>query len=352
MDRKTEVVKWAGGAPRIDVHVHLAGVGTQGSGCWISPEFRRRGIFVGLRMLLGITDRQMETTIDEDWAALVSGLVTSSDLDYAVVLGFDGVYDWRGEFDARKSQMIIPPSWVFDVCERYTNLLPAPSINPYRRDAMELLEGAIERGAVMIKWLPIVQGFDPSSRRSLPFVRRVAEVGIPLLVHAGSGEVTFRTVASRVGELERLVPALEMGARVICAHTAAPIHLPRQPNQLPLLRNFLARYPNFWVDNSGLTNPSRCRHLPRFAADPLIRDRTLHGSDFPVISTSLCYLSRLGMGEVANLESEANQLQREVRIKRALGLPEETFTRAGEVLANLDRWIPATASATSGGGSK
>ena len=45
--------------PWIDIHVHLAGVGTQNSGCWVSPSFRRRPTFVGLRMLFGITDLQI-----------------------------------------------------------------------------------------------------------------------------------------------------------------------------------------------------------------------------------------------------------------------------------------------------
>src|SRR5690606_31181211 len=137
---------------------------------------------------------QMATSVDQDWAAMISRQVAESELDIAVALGFDGVYDERGRLDHDRSQLLIPVSWVLEVCERYGNLLPGPSINPYRRDALEQLEIAIAGGAVLIKWLPIVQGFDPGSPRALPFLRRLADAGIPLLVHAGSGEVTFRTV--------------------------------------------------------------------------------------------------------------------------------------------------------------
>jgi uncharacterized protein len=331
--------------PRIDVHAHLAGVGTQGSGCWLSPGFRRRPTFVALRLLYGITDRHLRSTIDQDWAALLSSLVATSDLDLAVALGFDGVYDRRGRLDRDRSQMIVPPAWVFETCERYANLLPGPSINPYRRDALERLDEAIERGAVLIKWLPIAQGFDPRSPRVRPFIRRVADAGVPLLIHAGSGEVTFATVDPDVGDLDVMVPALEAGARVICAHAAAPIHHRREPDQRPLLRSLLERYDNLWVDNSGIANPSRFRHLPTFAADPLIRERTLHGSDFPVVSGAFYYLATLGAAEVLRIQRERNPVQREVLIKRRFGFGENSFTRAAAVLAHLSRWYPSAAAA-------
>jgi hypothetical protein len=107
------------------------------------------------------------------------------------------------------------------------------------------------------------------------------------------------------------------------------------------LRDLLERFDNLWVDNSGLANPSRARHLPRFAADILISSRTLHGSDFPVISNAWHYLRRLGHAEVARIQREKNGIQREVLIKKAVGFDEMSFTRAGSVLANLQRWCPA-----------
>jgi uncharacterized protein len=326
-------------APRFDVHIHLAGVGTQGSGCWISPSFRRRPTFLGLRFLFGIGKRELETSVDQDWAAMLSNVVHESALDYGVALGFDGVYDEHGRLDRGRSQMIVPPSWVYRVCDRYANLLPGPSINPYSGDAMERLEEAIERGAVLIKWLPIVQGFDPGSGRTRPFLRRLASSGIPLLVHAGTGEVTFATVDPSVGGLDSLLPALDLGVKVILAHTAARILYSKEEDNGTRVRELLRAYPNLWVDNSGLANPARFLHLPRFADDALVSGRTLHGSDFPVISDALFYPWRIPLRQIVRIERVGNGVQREVMIKRAVGFDEESFTRAGHVLANLDRWV-------------
>jgi uncharacterized protein len=325
-------------APHVDIHVHLAGVGTQGSGCWMSPRFRRRLTFLGLRLLYRIGPRQMRDTVDADWATLVSEEVRGSELDLAVVLGFDGAYDARGNLDLDRSQMIVPPEWVFEVCERHPNLAPGPSINPLRSDAIEQLETAIQRRAALIKWLPSAQGFDPADPSLLPFYERLAASGIPLLVHSGSGEVTFRTLDRRAADLERLLPALDTGVTIICAHSAARVRFSRDPDQQPLLRRLLDRFPNLWVDNSGLANPSRSVHLPRLARDQQIRDRTLHGSDFPVISNAFYYLRKLPLRDVSALESIRNRLQRDISIKRRLGYPESTFTRAASVLPNLTFW--------------
>lgn len=326
------------GALRFDVHVHLAGVGTQNSGCWASPAFRRRPTFVALRLAFGITRRKLVTSADQDWVARVSQLVDNSDLDYAVVLGFDGVYDARGHLDLERSQMIVPLDWVFAACERYRNLLPAPSINPLREDALDVLDQAIHRGAVAIKWLPVVQAFDPADRRVRPFLARVADAGIPILVHAGTDETTFATVDPHVGNLQSLVPALELGVRVICAHTAAPVLYSSAPTGVPRLRELLARYDNLWVDNSGLANPARFLHLPRFAADSLLSTRTLHGSDYPVISNSFYYPWRLGLRRVVEIEHERNLLQRDRLVKLGVGFDEASFQRAAKVLANVRRW--------------
>lgn len=291
----------------------------------------------------GITDEQLRTSVDQDWAGRIARNVEESELDRAVVLGFDGVYGTDGELDRGRSQMIVPPSWVFEVCRRHPALLPGPSLNPLRRDALERLDECIEGGAVLLKWLPTAQGIDPADPRVAPFLRRMADARLPLLIHAGGSEMTFREVAPGLGDLARIRPALEMGVPVICAHSATRVHLSRDRDQLPLLRELLATHHNLWVDNSGMANPSRFAHLPRLAADPAIRDRTLHGSDFPVPASAAYYVARLGPRTAWRLDRERNPLQRDLRIKRRLGYPDETLSRAAHVLPNLDRWATPAA---------
>lgn len=330
--------------PKIDVHAHLAGVGTNGSGCWTSPRFRRRYTFRLLRLKYRITAKQMRTTVDADWAAMLAGLVRESELDQAVALGFDGVYDRNGKLDPEHSQMIVPPGWVFQMCREHPELLPGPSINPYRRDALERLEECIAGGAVLLKWLPIVQAINPGDPGLARFYQRMADARLPLLVHASGGEQTFATVTPEYNDVHLLEVPLNAGVPVICAHSGTRVHGAREPDQLPALRELLARYPHLWVDNSGLANPSRFAHLPRLAGDPVFTERTLYGSDWPVPSNAFYFPQRLGVRRVYRLERQRNALQRDVDLKRALGYPEATLTRAARVLPFLGRWTRVFAS--------
>lgn len=323
-------------APKIDCHVHLAGEGTDQSGCWVSPAFTRRVTY----RLLRLRHRPADAAhADAEWAAELADRVRRSELDYAVALGFDAVYDRSGGLDRARTQMVIPPAWVFQVCRRHPELLPGPSVNPHRRDALERLEECVEGGAVLIKWLPATQDIDPGDRSLAPFYRRLAETGIPVLVHSGGSENTFAEVSPGLKDLRRIVFPLEEGVRMIVAHTAAPVPYARDPDQIPMLRRMLERFPHLWVDNSGISNPSRFRHLPRFARDAQLVERTLHGSDFPVPSNAFYYVRPLGSRQVVALERIRNRLQRDIELKRALGYPDAVLTRAPSVLANLDRWI-------------
>ncbi|HET7274932.1 MAG TPA: amidohydrolase family protein [Longimicrobiaceae bacterium] len=280
----------------------------------------------------------MRTTVDADWAATIARKIRASELDIAVVLGFDGVYDQAGDLDPQLSQMIVPPSWVFAVCKRHPELLPGPSINPFRRDALERLDECVEGGAVLLKWLPSTQRIDPSSPRLGEFYRRLAEAGLPLLVHSGGSEVTFAEVDSKLKDVRLLQAPLDAGVTVICAHSGAPSLVSRDRSQLPLLREMLIEHPNLWVDNSGMATPSRFKHLPRLALDSVFQERTLYGSDYPVPSNAIFYPRRLGRQTVVRLERERNLFQRDIGIKRALGYPDSTLTVANRVLPNIERW--------------
>jgi uncharacterized protein len=324
---------------KFDLHVHLAGTGCDNSGCWISPEFRARWTYRLLKVMHGISSRQENTTIDRDWVKLITQLIDASEIDYAVVLGFDAVVDPKTGAELRNdSQLIVPPQWVFTVCNENRGLLPGPSINPYRKDALFLLDYCIQQGAVLIKWLPAVQAIDPADEKLRDFYKIAARAKIPLLIHMG-GEKTFRAIAPQYNDVDALVKPLEAGVPVICAHTAtAPIGS-SEPNQIEKLKNLLRTYPHLWVDNSGMCNPSRFFHLPRLAKDELIVERSLYGSDWPVPSHAFYYIREMGPRRAFQIDRTPNTSQRDIEIKRFFGYPDDTLSRHTKVLINLDRWI-------------
>jgi predicted TIM-barrel fold metal-dependent hydrolase len=235
---------------------------------------------------------------------------------------------------------------VFKVARENKSLLPGPSINPYRSNAVELLDECFERKAVLIKWLPSTQRIDPADPALTPFYRRAAELGIPLLVHIG-GERTFESLNPEFNFLHRLDTALEMGVKIICAHSATPILASGEPSQLGELEVYLKRYPHLWVDNSGMCNPGRFNHTHALANHPLIAQRTLYGSDWPVPSNAFYFLPKLGVRKVWKLDRIKNYFQRDFAIKQALGYPSGSATLAHKVLANLEHWVGSDTNSSS-----
>jgi predicted TIM-barrel fold metal-dependent hydrolase len=305
----------------------------------VAPRFERRYTFRLLRLLYRIGDRQMRTTVDRDFVRMIAQRVAQSELDYAVVLGFDAVYDAHtGELDVTRSQLMVPESWVFRVCRETPRLLPGPSINPYRRDALKRLERAIDNGAVLIKWLPAAQGIDPGDPRLTAFYRTMAEAGLPLLTHMG-GERTFVAIAPQFNDVLRLRVPLDQGVKVICAHSATAPLGAKERDQTQTLKQLLQEFPRLWVDNSGLCNPSRFHHVRRLARDTLIESRTLYGSDWPVPPFASLFLPYMGLAKTMEIERIENCFNRDMAIKRYFGYTDQTLTRASTVLANLDRWI-------------
>ena len=320
-----------------DVHMHLVGSGCHSSGCWLHPKLRNRYTIKALQWMQGISNKQLDHDLDDFWALRLSKLVLESPLSYGVILGFDGCYQ-HGQLDKKKSQLIVPDDWVFKVCKNFPNLLPGPSINPHSHNALERLDMCIEKGAVLIKWLPSVQLIHPEDPKHLAFYKKLAQAKLPLLVHCG-GERTFKSLDPKLNHLSLLSKALEQGVTVICAHSATPVIGSGEEDQIPLLVTLLKRYANLWVDNSGLCNPGRFLNLPKLTQFPIILERTLYGSDWPVPSNSFYYLRSLGFKKVWEMELEKNLIARDLRLKLTFGYPQEIVSRAQNILAHLDRWI-------------
>ena len=154
------------------------------------------------------------------------------------------------------------------------------SIHPYRRDAVAELERCVKAGAVLCKWLPITQGFDPADPLCYPFYEALAHYRIPLLSHTGWEHVLPR-IDPTVAAPARLVPALERGVTVIAAHSGTGA----VPGEGSYLREFLRlarEHERLYGDTAGMNLPSRWRSYEALLTDNVAREKLVHGSDWPV----------------------------------------------------------------------
>lgn len=319
----------------IDIHCHAAGIGAGGSGCFLSPAMQRSWKTRFYFKAFGVNEAELQREGDGlILHRLSTRLAESSRVQAAVVLALDGAVDSNGELDRERTELYIPNDYLAAQCRIHDNLLFGASVNPLRRDALERLDMAAADGAVLLKWLPSIQGADPADRRLIPFYRRLADLKLPLLAHTGEEE-SFTRADNSLADPARLRLALEQGVTVIAAHCASNGRNNGQRN-LERLMPLFAEFTNLFADISALTLANRLGHLQKVLRHSELHERLLYGSDMPLPETGLTspwlQLLSLGLGEASRLAAIANPWDRDVALDLALGMPESVLTRAANIL--------------------
>src|SRR3954447_13203901 len=198
----------------LDVHVHTCAA-SPGHG-FVSQRLFKSLPFRFMRWRLGLgdygpgTERELEQK-------LVETIDGAEKLDAAVILAFDAVHDKEGRFDDANTHLYVTNDYVIELCRANPKMLFGASVHPYRRDAVAELERCVRAGAVLMKWLPIVQGMDPADERCIPFYEALAHHRLPLLCHTG-GERSLPNIDFSLAGPLLLEPAVRRGVTVIAAH--------------------------------------------------------------------------------------------------------------------------------------
>ena len=319
--------------PRIDVHVHLGGIGTSNSGIRVSPRFRRGIVFRVLLRSLGVTRDMLDQAdlmyVDE----LALRVRDSTSIDHAVALAMDG--RWRnGEIDWERSPLVIPNDWSRDASRRHPELLFGASVSPMRPDALDELDRVADQGAVLCKWLPNVMGIDPADRAHVPFYKKLADLSLPLLTHCGH-EFTLPGGDARVADPERLERALDEGVTVIAAHagTLCWKHVPGfSMSGIEILARLAERHPRLHVDLAALTTMLRGWQLRTVLDEPRLAGRLLDATDFPVPCLPFTQAGRAPWGAIRAASRLVNPFDRDRALKVAAGMPDEATRKAASIL--------------------
>ncbi len=321
----------------IDIHCHTAGIGAGASGCFVSSAMRRNIRFSFFLKSFGVSERELLLHGDSlVLERLSQRLGEARHVAAAVVLAMDGVVDAQGDLDEAATEIYIPNEFLGSECHKHPNLLFGASINPRRRDALERLDRVAADGAVLLKWLPSVQGIDPADAKLKPFYRRLQELKLPLLSHTGSEE-SFTRVDNSLSDPLRLRSALDEGVTVIAAHCASNGRNEEQAALQRLLPLF-SKYPSLYADISSLTQANRLGHLSRVLRHTEIHDRLLYGSDMPIINSFITspwwHAYRIPPVTVRRIAAIKNPWDRDVELKRALGVTEDILSKGGNMITS------------------
>ena len=315
----------------LDMHCHVAGIGSGGSGCFVSRELRNNFRFNIYMKAFGVTQAAAEEQGDQLlMERLAKGIEESKRVGAAIVLAMDGVMDANGRLDRARTEFYIPNEFVAVEAAKYPNLYFGASINPHRSDALERLQWARDNGALLVKWLPSIQFIDPADPALEPFYRKMVALDLPLLTHAGQ-ERSFTHARDELADPVRLKLPLSLGVKLIVAHAASTGENEGQEDIDRLIR-MLDDYPNLYTDISSMTQVNKLGYLRQAITEKRLEGRLLYGSDFPLINTVAVspwvYPLNLTRKQMQSISAIENPWDRDVALKEALGVPPGVMARS------------------------
>ncbi len=315
----------------IDWHVHVAGLGYGNSGNFINHAMRDNFRFKYFLKWMDTTEEELKQRGDQVVVQrLNEKLEASKYIDKAIVLALDGVIDTKTkQLDKVNTQFYVDNDFVAKETARYPKMLFGASINPERKNSIELLEKVHRQGAVLIKWIPSIMHFDPADKKFEPFYRKMVELNLPLLTHTGM-EKSFPNTNDALADPRRLELALKTGVTVIAAHIATTGKSEGQDNFVRILPMF-AEFPNLYTDISSLTQINKRGYLAKALKQPGLSERMIYGTDwplqyFPVVSPWY-HINHIGIKNAWRIGKIKNKWDRDIALKKAFGVPDDVFTR-------------------------
>lgn len=319
----------------LDAHAHLACIGAGNSGCYVNPDLADSFRFGFYLRGSGVTREELREHGDALVARRLSRRVSASRyVSGAVILALDGVVR-DDAIDRSATRIYVPNDFVARMAQRYDNLEYGASVHPDRSDWRERLVAAKRSGAVLVKWRPAAMDIDPADPRYTGYYQTLVELELPLLVHVGN-DSAFGEVNDALGDPRKLALPLEQGVTVIAAHLGTTGAYGGRPSHRQLL-SMMEDHTNLYADISSLTQIDRVGYLVEALQAPGTAERMLYGSSWPLHSlpvvSSFFHWPDVNLSTAKAIQGIRNELDRDVMLKRALGVPPQVFERAGSLLA-------------------
>lgn len=292
--------------PVVDVHVHAIGLGQDGDGTFVNPEKlspRHPMKRLETNLYLKATGVRGLGHFDRDYLDILAARARAFPRPVRIhLLAMDRAYHADGTPDLARTEFHVPNAYVLEAAAKYPDVfVPVASIHPARKDAIQELEACAARGVRLLKWLPNAQAIDTADPRYDAFYRRMKELGVVLLTHAGEEKAVAVKGAQALGNPLRLRRPLDLGVTVIVAHCASLgrnedlDHPGKTASNFDLFLRLMdePRYRGrLYGDLSAITQVNR---LPRPLRTLLARDlddRLLNGSDYPLPGVDLVVWTR------------------------------------------------------------
>ena len=209
----------------VDHHVHVLAVGTSAADAFVNPRMRHGFNLERLKFQVYASASGIKHIDDADreYVERLARLIRT--LKYHGkyrILAFDKHYRTDGAVDFGKTNMYVPNRYVVELANKYPDIFtPAISVHPYRADALQELETWAKAGVRYVKWLPNAMGMEPANPSIDPFYFMMKKYRMILLSHTGEEQAVEAEEDQRLGNPLLLRRPLDLGVRVIMAHSAS-----------------------------------------------------------------------------------------------------------------------------------
>ncbi|MFC2026008.1 hypothetical protein ACFLUC_02310 [Chloroflexota bacterium] len=172
----------------IDMHFHVGLLGDEFPWWGQMSEAYRKLLVYRVFLMYGrirpedVTDRTLRSATEK--------VISETNLDHVVCLALDPVYDQSGERKPYQSNLWVDNEYILDLRRSLGDkVMLGASVHPYEPDFQNRVSKYVEKGAVLLKWLPSAQQInlaDEKVRDALKFLAKVREGSpLPLLIHVG-----------------------------------------------------------------------------------------------------------------------------------------------------------------------
>ena len=330
----------------VDHHVHIAGLGSNGSRAFVNAKMRtwkhpfHRLKFRVYMSSAGVDD---EHRADSQLFQRLTNLVANiPNHGKHRLLAFDQNYRPDGSVNLEKTEFYVPNEYVFKLAEQHPDMfVPNISVNPYRPDAIAELEKWARRGARVVKWLPNAMGIDPSDERCDAFYQKMKQFDLILLSHGGEEKAVEAAEDQKLGNPLLLRRALDHRVKVIVAHCAGlGTNEDLDDSARPQVHNFDLflrlmndkRYEGLvFGEVSAMTQFNRLgKPLTTILEREDLHERLVNGSDYPLPAVNVLIRTRplVKHGYITGKESNSlkeiyqyNPLLFDFVLKRTIKLP-------------------------------
>jgi len=271
----------------VDIHAHLLSS---------KVSFNRAFDKLGLLLFGGSFGFDSKQIRDDPYLAYTDALVrnikSSKYLKKSVLFGVDGRIDKLGNEIHRDLTVCATNDELLNLYQKHSEvIIPFFSINPNRKDALDLIDKYYHLGFRGAKFLQNYWGVDLNQKRFIPYYDKLVEYDLPLIIHIGSESSIHSD--KEYEDISMLNLPLQRGVKVIAAHMALsytikslPYAFSRNPRYFNkeyfTLLKMLELHPNLYADLSAILTPVRAKVLWDLSNRIQIHHKLLFGTDFPV----------------------------------------------------------------------